>query len=55
MNATLKGLGFVIGGVGLDRLTQSEFEQGLILIGVGVVLVVLVAVMQKYNFPISGR
>lgn len=41
-------------GAGLVKVGES-IELGLILIGVGVALQVLVAVLNRYNVPISGR
>jgi len=52
-NNTIQGTGSALMGAGLV-LIQNDLNTGLLLIGVGVVLNILVAVLNKYNIPVQG-
>jgi uncharacterized membrane protein len=53
-NQTISGTGSAMMGAGLVMI-QNDLNTGLLLIGVGVVLQVLVAVLNKYNIPVSSN
>jgi hypothetical protein len=53
-NQTITGTGSALMGAGLT-LIQNNLNTGLILIGVGVCLNILVAVLNKYNIPVSSN
>ena len=53
-NQTISGTGSAMMGAGLV-MVQNDLNTGLLLIGVGVVLQVLVAVLNKYNIPVSSN
>jgi hypothetical protein len=46
--------GAMLMGAGLTQIT-TNLNIGLILVGVGVFLKVLVAVLQKYDIPVSAQ
>ena len=52
MDTTIKGLGLMLAGAGINEI-RVDWNHGLIMIGLGVFMVVLIAVMQKYGFPIG--
>lgn len=49
---SLKSIGLVIAGAGANEM-RVDFSHGLIAVAVGAALVIIVAVLQKYNFPIA--
>jgi uncharacterized membrane protein len=51
---TISSTGSAMMGAGLV-LIQNNLNTGLLLIGVGVVLTILVAVLNKYNIPVSSN
>ena len=53
-NQTISGTGSALMGAGLV-MVQNDLNTGLILIGVGVALNILVAVLNKYNIPVSSN
>jgi hypothetical protein len=53
-NQTISGTGSALMGAGLT-LIQNNLNTGLILIGVGVALNILVAILNKYNIPVSSN
>lgn len=52
-NLTVAVGGGLLMGAGIQTVS-TQFEHGLILIGIGVFMQVVVAVLQKYGVPISG-
>ncbi len=52
-NLTVGDAGSMLLGAGLTQVT-TNLNIGLILIGVGVFLKVLVAVLNRYNIPVSA-
>lgn len=53
-NYSVKTIGYVLAGAGLDRL-GTNIQTALLLIGVGVALEIVVSILQKYNVPISSH
>jgi hypothetical protein len=53
-NQTISGTGSALMGAGLT-LIQENLNTGLSLIGVGVCLNILVAILNKYNIPVSSN
>lgn len=53
-NLTINDAGSMLLGAGLTQVT-TDLNISLILIGVGVGLKVLVAVLNKYNIPVSAN
>jgi hypothetical protein len=51
---TIGGTGSALMGAGLVMI-QDSLNTGLILIGVGVALNILVAVLNKYNLPVQSN
>ena len=51
---TISSTGSAMMGAGLV-LIQNNLNTGLLLIGVGVILTILVAVLNKYNIPVSSN
>jgi hypothetical protein len=51
-NQTISGTGSSLMGAGLVMI-QDNLNTGLILIGVGVCLNILVAILNKYNIPVQ--
>jgi uncharacterized membrane protein len=51
---TILATGSALNGAGLS-LVREDLVTGLILIGVGTLLTVLVAVLNKYNIPVSSN
>ena len=51
-NYTIKTIGYVIAGAGLDQLRVS-LQTGLVLVLFGVALEIVVALLQKYNVPVD--
>lgn len=49
---TVGDAGSLLIGAGLTKI-DADFTTGLILVGAGVVLKVLVAVLQKFDIPVS--
>ena len=52
-NLSIGDMASALGGAGLTMI-QSNLNVALILIGVGVALKVLVAVLNKYDIPVSA-
>ena len=52
-NLSIGAMASALGGAGLTMI-QSNLNVALILIGVGVALKVLVAVLNKYDIPVSA-
>ena len=53
-NQTISGTGSALMGAGLT-LIQGDLNTGLMLIGIGVALNILVAVLNKYNIPVTSN
>lgn len=53
-NLSIGDMASALGGAGLTMIT-SNLNVSLILIGLGVVLKVLVAVLNKYQIPVSAQ
>ena len=51
-NLSIGDMASALGGAGLTQIT-TNLNVALILIGIGVALKVLVAVLNKYNVPVS--
>lgn len=51
---TINATGQLLCGSGLT-IIANDMQAGLLLIGVGVALQVLVAVLQKYGIPVRGK
>ncbi len=51
---TVQTIGYLVAGAGIDQI-KTDVHTGLLLVGVGVLIEVLVAVLNRFNIVVQAK